>query len=211
MKRSPVQQSSSIIPFHRRSQLKTLIQLMPFISKKIRRASAVILLSAVAPLWLVTETIAPQIVQAYTARADLAIDRLPEDNYESLLRRAEAAARAAAQRSFDQDILVTEVSIIVSVQSHGAIAPVLLLDVSRPQWRTRPDPQIWAKYYRASRSLLYFGDNFTTTASDKPEKTTTNKTPTATSKPTTPSGDTGTLNVPPKVAPPTPAVQSIKK
>ncbi|MBW4435166.1 MAG: hypothetical protein KME28_26495 [Pelatocladus maniniholoensis HA4357-MV3] len=135
---------------------------MPLIGKRIRIAYAVVLLGIATPIWLATSAIAPQIVRAYTARVDLSIDRLPEENYETLLQRAEAAARAAAQRSFDQDILVTDVSIFISVQNNGAIAPVLELAVTRPQWRNRPDPRRWAKYFKTARSLLYFGDNFTT-------------------------------------------------
>jgi hypothetical protein len=58
---------------------------------------------------------------------------------------------------------VTDVSIIVSVQNYGAIAPVLALDVSRPQWRSRPDAQNWATYFKTARSLLFF-DNTSTAA-----------------------------------------------
>ncbi len=137
-----------------------LIQSMLMVGGKIRIAQVIVLLGIAAPLWLVTETIAPQVVRAYTARVDLALDRLPQENYETLLRRAEAAARAAAQRSFDQDILVSDVSVMISAQNYGAIAPVLELVVSRQQWRSRPDPQRWAKYYKSARSLLYFGNNF---------------------------------------------------
>ncbi|OUL37524.1 hypothetical protein BV372_00745 [Nostoc sp. T09] len=151
MSRRVAHQPSSIIPFSVISQFARKIRIVPI---------AVLLFSAV-PVWFVCEAIAPQIVRAYTARVDLAIDRLPEENYETILRRAEAAARAAAQRSFDQDILVTDVSVIVSVQSQGAIAPVLALDVSRPQWRTRPDPQRWATYFKTARSLLWFEQNST--------------------------------------------------
>ncbi|AKG21828.1 hypothetical protein [Calothrix sp. 336/3] len=133
---------------------------MLMVGGKIRIAQVIVLLGIAAPLWLVTETIAPQVVRAYTARVDLALDRLPQENYETLLRRAEAAARAAAQRSFDQDILVSDVSVMISAQNYGAIAPVLELVVSRQQWRSRPDPQRWAKYYKSARSLLYFGNNF---------------------------------------------------
>ncbi|KAF3891016.1 MULTISPECIES: hypothetical protein [Nostocales] len=137
---------------------------MPVIGKKIRIASAVIvLMSSGVPLWIASEALNPQIAQAYTARLDLSIDRFPEENYETLLTRAETAARAAAQRSFDQDILVTDVSIMVSVQNYGAIAPVLELKVSRPQWRTRPDPKRWATYFKTARSLLFFGGKFSTT------------------------------------------------
>ncbi|MEA5507086.1 hypothetical protein VB735_29135 [Halotia wernerae UHCC 0503] len=149
MTKKVVHQLSSIIPF-------------PFISqiaKKIRILPLIVLLFSTVPVWVVTEILAPQVVRAYTARVDLTIDRLPDENYETILRRAEAIARAAAQRSFDQDILVTDASIIVSVQSYGAIAPILVLDVSRQQWRTRPDAQRWATYFKTARSLLLFDTN----------------------------------------------------
>lgn len=146
MSRDVAYQPSSIIPLPFISQIARKIRIFPFF----------ILLLSTVPVWFLTEAIAPSSVRAYTARVDLAIDRLPEENYETILRRAEATARAAAQRSFDQDILVTDVSIIVSVQSYGAIAPVIALDVTRPQWRTRPDPQNWATYFKTARSLLFF-------------------------------------------------------
>ncbi len=178
-------QSSSRFSWGNRNFLKSFIQLMPSIANKIRIGYAVVLLGAAVPMWLLCEAIALQTVQAYTARVDLAIDRLPEENYETLMQRAEAAARAAAQRSFDQDILVTDVSIYISVQNHGAIAPVLELAVSRQQWRNRPDPRRWAKYFKTARSLLYFGDNFKTPTTTQPpannqQQTTTNQQPTQT-------------------------------
>ncbi len=147
-------------------KIKTFIPLMPSIVKKIRITNAVLLLSTAVPMWLGSEAIIPQIAQAYTSRVDLEITRLPGDNYQSLLRRAEAVARAAAQRSFDKDILVTDVSIIISAQNFGAIAPVLELNVSRTQWRNRPDTQRWAKYFKMARTLLFFGESAKNTASN---------------------------------------------
>jgi hypothetical protein len=140
---------SSITPFSVISQIARRIRIIPLL----------ILLISTVPAWFLMEAIAPQIVRAYTARVDLALDSLPEENYETVLRRAEAVARAAAQRSFDQDILVTDVSIIVSVQNYGLIAPILTLEVSRPQWRSRPDAQNWATYFKTARSLLFFENN----------------------------------------------------
>ncbi|MBH8576463.1 hypothetical protein I8752_26430 [Nostocaceae cyanobacterium CENA369] len=154
MTRSVTYLLSSIVSFSVISQ----------IAKKIRIFPLMVLIFSAVPVWLVAETVAPQIVQAYTARVDLTIDRLPDENYETILRRAEATARAAAQRSFDQDILVTDTSIIVSVQNDGAIAPVLSLEVSRQQWRTRPDAQRWATYFKTARSLLMFDKNGPTQA-----------------------------------------------
>ena len=149
-----------------KSFFETFIPFMPSIVKKIRITNAVLLLSTAVPMWLVSEAMAPQIAKAYTNRVDLEINRLPGDNYKSLLRRAEAVARAAAQRSFDKDILVTDVSIIVSVQNLGAIAPVLELNVSRTQWRNRPEPQRWAKYFKMAQTLLFSGQSATNTASN---------------------------------------------
>lgn len=144
--------------------LKPLIQLKQLISQKIRIINALVLLGTALPLWLTTEAIAPQIVQAYTARVNLNVDTLPQEGYRTLIQRAETAARAAAQRSFDQDILVTDVSVIVSVENLGAVAPVLELNVSRPQWRNHPDPQRWAIYFKASHDLLFPGNTTAATA-----------------------------------------------
>lgn len=101
------------------------------------------------------------IVQAYTHRVDLAIDRLPQETYETVLVRAEIVAKAADQRSFDQDILLTEVSIIVTAQNQGIIAQVLALNVSRVQLKQRSDPQLWTTYFRTGRSLLFFDQPIT--------------------------------------------------
>lgn len=91
MTRSSTHPLSSIIPFKVISQ----------IDKKIRTFPLIFLLLFPVPVWLVTELVFPQIVRAYTARVDLTIDRLPDEAYETILRRAEMSARAAAQRSFD--------------------------------------------------------------------------------------------------------------
>ncbi len=152
-------------------KIKAFIPLMPLMAKKIRITNAVLLLSTAVPTWLVSEALTPQIVQAYTNRVDLEITRFPGDNYQSLLRRAEAVARAAAQRSFDKDILVTDVSVVVSAQNFGAIAPVLELNVSRNQWRNRPDTQRWAKYFKMARTLLFFGQNTKNANNATPEVT----------------------------------------
>ncbi|MBD2628233.1 hypothetical protein [Trichormus variabilis] len=141
------QEPSSIIPFSFIGQF----------GRKIRIIQGGMWLLLSVPLWFAMSAIAPENVQAYTARVDLGIESLPDENYETVLGRAEMVARAAAQRSFDQDILVTDVSIIVTVQSHGLIAPVLALDVSRVQWKQRPDPQRWVTYFKTARSLLLFG------------------------------------------------------
>jgi hypothetical protein len=181
---------------------QTFIQFMPSITSKIRIAPVFVLLSAVPAFWLAQSAIAPELVQAYTARGDLAIDRLPEENYETILIRAEAVARAATQRTFDQDILVTDVSIMVSVQNYGAIAPVLELAVSRPQWRTIPDPQRWATYFKTARSLLFLNPNFSTPNIGQPSTPTPTATPATQPKTFSPDlNNTRRPIIPPQVLP----------
>ena len=129
------------------------------INRKIGILHTGILLLLAVPLWLSTEVIVSQVAHAYTDRVELQIDRLQDESYENILERAKLAARAATQRSFERDILITEVYVTISAQNRGAIAPILQLQVTRPQWRQRPDPKIWSTYFKTSRSLLSFDQN----------------------------------------------------
>jgi hypothetical protein len=105
-------------------------------------------------IWLTEALIAPQASQAYTSRLDLFLARESGETYDTLLRRAEMAARAGAQRSFDQDLLITNVSVTVVVEGEGVTVPILSLRVDRDQWRSRPETYYWATYYRTAEALL---------------------------------------------------------
>ncbi len=105
-------------------------------------------------VWLTEALIAPQASQAYTSRLDLFLARESGETYDTLLRRAEMAARAGAQRSFDQDLLITNVSVTVVVEGDGVTVPILALRVDRDEWRSRPETTYWATYYRTAEMLL---------------------------------------------------------
>lgn len=105
-------------------------------------------------LWLTEALIAPQASQAYTSRLDLFLARESGETYDTLLRRAEMAARAGAQRSFDQDLLITNVSVTVVAEGEGMTVPILALRVDRDDWRARPETYYWATYYRTAETLL---------------------------------------------------------
>jgi hypothetical protein len=117
-------------------------------------------ISAGLAVWLsltavvLTTVVAPPLAQAYTARVNVAIDRQGDESYEALLQRAELVARAAAQRSFDRDILINDVAIMIIAQSQGVEVPILSVEVSRQQWRSRPDAHRWATYYKTAKTLL---------------------------------------------------------
>ncbi|MGB3297221.1 MAG: hypothetical protein WBA76_03050 [Phormidesmis sp.] len=105
-------------------------------------------------IWLTEALIAPQASQAYTSRLDLFLTKESGETYDTLLRRGEMAARAGAQRTFDQDLLITNVSVTVVVEGDGISVPVLSLRVDRDQWRARPETYYWATYYRTAEALL---------------------------------------------------------
>lgn len=98
--------------------------------------------------------LAPPIAQAYVSRLSVSLDHEKGTSFESLMRRAEAVARAAAQRGFDSDILASQVVVTVSGAYRGAEVPLLTLDVSRFQWRNQPDARRWATYYPNARTFL---------------------------------------------------------
>lgn len=110
-------------------------------------------------VWGLDAAIAPQVAHAYVARVDVSLDRLPNERYEAMVRRAETVARAAAQRTFDKDILAREVSIVIVGRNAGFEAPILTLTVTREQWRSQPVAQRWATYYKNSASLLRLGSS----------------------------------------------------
>lgn len=105
-------------------------------------------------VWITEALIAPQASQAYTSRLDLFLTKEAGETYEALVRRAEMAARAGAQRSFDQDLLTTNVALNVVVESKGVTVPILSLRVDRDEWRSRPETYFWATYYRTAEMLL---------------------------------------------------------
>lgn len=132
---------------------------------------------------LLPSAIAPQVAQAYTSRVNLTLERQPNESYDTLVRRAEAVARAAAQRSFDNDILVTQAAIVVIGENLGLSAPILTLEVSRDNWKSRPDARRWSTYYPNSKALLRIEDLVAPTVAPA---TDTNTQPPAT-EPTAPS------------------------
>lgn len=146
----------------------------------------------------------PLPAHAYMARMEITLDRQPGESYDTLLRRAEAAARAAAQRGFDRDVLVSELSIIVMAQNQGLTAPILALQVSRMQWRHRPDSSLWITYFRTARELLGLSSSPTAApsvgAGGPPPPPTTAPTSPIPSPPTTPT-PAATPTLPPAATP----------
>jgi hypothetical protein len=99
----------------------------------------------------------PQSANAYIARQEIRVERLKSEPYEAFIRRSELVLRAALQRGFDRDVVMSSMFIFIIGQHQGMEAPVMSVEVSRSQWQSRPDPRVWATYYRMSQTLLGFG------------------------------------------------------
>ncbi len=99
----------------------------------------------------------PQRSHAYIARQEIRVERLKNESYDSFIRRSELVSRAAIQRAFDRDIVMSTVVLFIMGQHQGMEAPVMSVEVSRSQWQARPDARVWATYYRMAQTLLGFG------------------------------------------------------
>ncbi|MCA6471809.1 MAG: hypothetical protein IM585_13430 [Pseudanabaena sp. M135S2SP2A07QC] len=79
-----------------------------------------------------------------------------DEGFTVMTRKAEILARSAAQRTFDRDVLVSDVSVKVTAQNlnQDQAAIILQLIVSRRNWASRPDPKIWATYFPMAKSLI---------------------------------------------------------
>jgi hypothetical protein len=132
-----------------------------------------------------------EIAQAETARIDnITVERQPDETYESLIGRAEAAARSAVQQGFDQGNRVTDVSVVVLGQNQGTITPVLTVELSRPQWNSS-DVQNGITYFGSARSLLGLEEQQLANTNTNPNQPSSAETP-----PTPPEGQQNNSNAP---------------
>ncbi len=121
-------------------------------------------LGLASSLWFAQTAHIPQIAQAQTVN-NITIERQPNETYESLVKRAEAAARAAVTNNLAPSRGATDdVSITVVAHDRGAIAPVLNLKVSRSD-QFSPNAGGEITYFQQARSLLRLEEDLATTTS----------------------------------------------
>jgi hypothetical protein len=113
----------------------------------------VALMGLTGGVWCITTIPLAQVAHAETTNMLIPLNREPGETYDTLIRRAEATARVLTQRSFNNPAL-TDVSITITAEREGLIAPLLRLTVNRQQWRSRPEAQYWTTYFETSRALL---------------------------------------------------------
>jgi hypothetical protein len=109
--------------------------------------------AAIAISFVNTASIA-QTAYAYTNQSDVTLEVTPQETFDSVISRAEVAARAEAQRRFDSNVLTSDVTVTVLGQNGRGIVPILVLAVSRDNWRNQPDTRRWATYFPTAKALL---------------------------------------------------------
>ncbi|MFB2933719.1 hypothetical protein ACE1B6_00415 [Aerosakkonemataceae cyanobacterium BLCC-F154] len=167
---------------------------------QIRIWSLLVFLGLAGSFSAAESAIAPLVAQAYTSRVNITLERQPNESFPTLTRRAETVARAAAQRSFDKDILVTQAAVVVTAENGGLSAPILTLEVSRDNWKNYPDARRWSTYYPTAQGLLKIENLVPTAAETTPGQSPTNPTNSSgtgtSANPTATSATTGTNNNP---------------
>ena len=118
-----------------------------------RRLTNCLLVSAIATLS--TIAIAGSAL-AERREVDIRLLVNQDEGFTVMTRKAEILARSAAQRTFDRDLLVSDVSVKVTAQNLNLdqAAIILQLIVSRRDWASRPDPKIWATHFPMAKSLI---------------------------------------------------------
>lgn len=122
-------------------------------TKQLCKLTKYLMLSAIASLS--TLAIANSAV-AERREVDIRMEVNRDEGFAVMTRKAEILARSAAQRTFDREVLVSDVSVKVTAedQKQDRAAIILQLIVSRNEWSSRPDPKVWATYFPMSKTLI---------------------------------------------------------
>ena len=134
---------------------------MKLVAKQLCKLSHYLLVAAIAPLFTLGLTLGSTLMIASSAIAerrevDIRLLANQDEGFIVMVRKAEIFARSAAQRTFDREVLVSDVSVKVTAQNQDQdqAAIILQLIVSRRDWASRPDPKIWATYFPMAQALI---------------------------------------------------------
>lgn len=96
----------------------------------------------------------PEMASAEYRDVDVRLNVRQGETFVVLQRRAVTMARSAAQRTFDSEVLISDVSVKVTAQSNERNVTVLQMNVRRQEWVERPDAKVWAIFFPQAQSLL---------------------------------------------------------
>jgi hypothetical protein len=135
----------------------------------------------IAPM-LTVQAIAPAAL-AQAAPMTLNLPTRQGEDYGRLVRRAEVAARRAAQQIFNTNP-INEIALTVVGENQNLAAPLLTMQVTRADWLRSPDPRQWSTYYRTAEGLLQLQPTAVTQPTPEPAASTPSPTDAPTLAPT---------------------------
>lgn len=113
-----------------------------------------------SPIWFAVLTIALFLLSAAPAHAEVktisaTVQTEGFEPFSSLRQKAADLAQESVNQAF-QDPRVTEVSVTVSGDRNGAIAPIITARITRAQWQESAQVSTWARSLERSEDLLGF-------------------------------------------------------
>jgi hypothetical protein len=87
----------------------------------------------------------------------LTISTQPQQTFEDLVQQARTLAQSLVEQGFAESADATEVAVQILGERDGQEVPLLMARVSRSNWQTQPDIDVWARYFAIpARVLLGF-------------------------------------------------------
>ncbi|HEY9297780.1 MAG TPA: hypothetical protein VIQ31_15715 [Phormidium sp.] len=115
------------------------------------------LLSAVI-LAIISLTASISIALAETKERYLTLDSDGSQSFASLVQQAEDLAKESIAREFQENPVLTEVTIIITADRSRQRVPVLRSRVSRRDWQKDARIEQWTRYFADAKLLLGFRD-----------------------------------------------------
>lgn len=97
--------------------------------------------------------------QANTKQFNYKVESHTQENFADVVKRGEIKAATAIRREFSHQRGTKQVSVRIIGERYGQETPIIMISVTRSQWRSRPRIKTWARYYRDAGTLLGFANN----------------------------------------------------
>lgn len=87
----------------------------------------------------------------------LTISAQPQQTFEDLVQQARTLAQSMIEQRFAESVDATEVALQILGERNGQEVPLLMVRVSRSDWQSEPNIDVWARYFAMpARVLLGF-------------------------------------------------------
>lgn len=118
--------------------------------------SMITVLACSGVTWMAVNSFHAPTTLAQALEVNLPVSRLGQESFDSLLLRANNLATTTINQRFQQNPALDNIRVVIVGNNQGAIAPLLIVKVSRQNWLSAPRAERWATYFHDSKMLLGF-------------------------------------------------------